>query len=98
MGESIHQISLFAAFTAGLLSFVSPCVLPLVPSYLSYITGLSVEQLADVTERTEAAPSPPEPPHVSGGERNGCKDPDQEKTAKAMRPSPTLNAIVDAIA
>ena len=51
MGESIQQISLFAAFTAGLLSFVSPCVLPLVPSYLSYITGLSLEQLADVTER-----------------------------------------------
>ncbi|TLY27535.1 MAG: cytochrome c biogenesis protein CcdA [Nitrospirae bacterium] len=51
MVESIHQISLFAAFTAGLLSFVSPCVLPLVPSYLSYITGLSVEQLADATQR-----------------------------------------------
>ncbi|MGH7205753.1 MAG: cytochrome c biogenesis CcdA family protein, partial [Nitrospiraceae bacterium] len=51
MGESIQQISLFAAFTAGLLSFVSPCVLPLVPSYLSYITGLSLEQLSDVTER-----------------------------------------------
>lgn len=51
MGESIQQISLFAAFTAGLLSFVSPCVLPLVPSYLSYITGLSLEQLADPTER-----------------------------------------------
>ena len=47
MTDSVQQISLFAAFTAGLLSFVSPCVLPLVPSYISYITGLSVEQLAD---------------------------------------------------
>ena len=45
------QISMFAAFTAGLLSFVSPCVLPLVPSYISYITGLSVDQLADAGER-----------------------------------------------
>jgi cytochrome c biogenesis protein CcdA len=30
---------------AGLLSFVSPCVLPLLPSYLSYISGLSTDQL-----------------------------------------------------
>jgi cytochrome c-type biogenesis protein len=51
MTQSIPQISLVAAFSAGLLSFVSPCVLPLVPSYISYITGLSVEQLTDVSER-----------------------------------------------
>jgi cytochrome c-type biogenesis protein len=49
--DSISQISIFAAFSAGLLSFISPCVLPLVPSYLSYITGLSVENLAKVEER-----------------------------------------------
>ncbi len=35
------DISLFIAFAAGLLSFVSPCVLPLVPSYVTYITGLA---------------------------------------------------------
>lgn len=51
MGSAIPQISFIAAFMAGFLSFVSPCVLPLVPSYVSYITGLSVEQLADATER-----------------------------------------------
>ena len=49
--DAISQVSLFAAFTAGLLSFISPCVLPLVPSYLSYITGLSVENLANAEER-----------------------------------------------
>jgi cytochrome c-type biogenesis protein len=49
--DAISQVSLFAAFSAGLLSFVSPCVLPLVPSYVSYITGLSVEKLANVEER-----------------------------------------------
>ena len=49
--DPISQITLFAAFSAGLLSFISPCVLPLVPSYLSYITGLSVENLAKVEER-----------------------------------------------
>src|SRR5918912_396226 len=51
MAESLQPISVFAAFAAGLLSFVSPCVLPLVPSYISYITGLSVEQLASAAER-----------------------------------------------
>ncbi len=34
-----------AAFVAGLLSFLSPCVLPLVPAYLSYMSGVSVEEL-----------------------------------------------------
>jgi cytochrome c-type biogenesis protein len=51
MTQSLQNISLLAAFSAGLLSFVSPCVLPLVPSYISYITGLSIDQLADVEER-----------------------------------------------
>lgn len=36
-----------AAFLAGLVSFVSPCVLPLVPAYLSLLTGSSVEDLRD---------------------------------------------------
>ncbi len=53
MTQSIPHISLIAAFSAGLLSFVSPCVLPLVPSYISYITGLSVEQLTDASERVK---------------------------------------------
>ncbi|MFI5999683.1 cytochrome c biogenesis CcdA family protein [Streptomyces sp. NPDC051366] len=35
------------AFAAGLVSFLSPCVLPLVPGYLSYVTSLSVDDLAD---------------------------------------------------
>src|SRR3954469_15589410 len=34
------------AFAAGLVSFLSPCVLPLVPGYLSYVTGLSAADLA----------------------------------------------------
>jgi cytochrome c-type biogenesis protein len=54
MLDSLSPTSLMAAFLAGLLSFVSPCVLPLVPSYLMYITGLSLDQLADVDERRVA--------------------------------------------
>jgi cytochrome c-type biogenesis protein len=38
------------AFAAGLLSFLSPCVLPLVPSFLVYITGLSFEQLTQESQ------------------------------------------------
>jgi len=36
-----QDITLWTAFIAGILSFVSPCVLPIVPAYLSYITGAS---------------------------------------------------------
>ena len=39
------QVSLFAAFLAGLVSFASPCVLPLVPSYITFITGVSFDEL-----------------------------------------------------
>jgi cytochrome c-type biogenesis protein len=35
------------AFFAGVLSFLSPCVLPLVPSYISFITGMSLEELGE---------------------------------------------------
>jgi cytochrome c-type biogenesis protein len=40
-----HSVGLLVAFTAGLLSFLSPCVLPLVPSYATFITGMSLDEL-----------------------------------------------------
>jgi len=40
-----NNINLISAFIAGLLSFLSPCVLPLIPSYITYITGLSFADL-----------------------------------------------------
>jgi cytochrome c-type biogenesis protein len=39
------EISLSLAFLAGVVSFLSPCVLPLVPSYVSFISGMSFEDL-----------------------------------------------------
>ncbi|MBF0192287.1 MAG: cytochrome c biogenesis protein CcdA [Magnetococcales bacterium] len=39
------EVTYAAAFLAGLLSFLSPCVLPLAPAYISYMSGISVEQL-----------------------------------------------------
>lgn len=50
-GAHISQVTLSAAFGAGLLSVVSPCGLPLVPSYVSYITGLSIDQFRDNSGR-----------------------------------------------
>jgi len=48
-----QQISGLIAFSAGLLSFASPCVLPLVPSYITYITGASFKELTDVEARSK---------------------------------------------
>jgi len=39
------------ALTAGLLSFLSPCVLPIIPSYISFITGISFEEFKEETDR-----------------------------------------------
>jgi cytochrome c-type biogenesis protein len=41
------EVSIVAALAAGTLSFLSPCVLPLVPPYLVYLAGTSLERLAD---------------------------------------------------
>jgi cytochrome c-type biogenesis protein len=41
-----QSIGLLVAFTAGLLSFLSPCVLPLIPSYATFITGMSLNELS----------------------------------------------------
>jgi cytochrome c-type biogenesis protein len=42
---SVNEVSLMAAFVAGLFSFVSPCVLPLVPAYISFVSGISLEDI-----------------------------------------------------
>lgn len=45
--ESITLISYIAAFAGGVVSFLSPCVLPIVPGYLSIVTGLSAAELEE---------------------------------------------------
>ncbi|AJF07004.1 cytochrome c biogenesis CcdA family protein [Geoalkalibacter subterraneus] len=47
------DITFWIAFSAGILSFFSPCVLPLIPSYLTYITGISFGQLKDAHPSTK---------------------------------------------
>ena len=44
------DISVYAAFAAGLISFLSPCVLPLVPPYLVYLTGATIEHVQNDEE------------------------------------------------
>jgi cytochrome c-type biogenesis protein len=46
------NVTIAAALTAGTLSFLSPCVLPLVPPYLVYLAGASLERLADAEPAT----------------------------------------------
>jgi cytochrome c-type biogenesis protein len=48
------DVNILVAFTAGIFSFLSPCVLPLIPSYLSFISGVSLEEVraAQVGSRT----------------------------------------------
>lgn len=43
----IADITIFAAFSAGVVSFLSPCVLPLVPPYLCFLAGSSLEELTE---------------------------------------------------
>lgn len=51
MVDAVSIASLGAAFVAGLLSVLSPCVLPLLPAYLSLISGLSIEEMQDVSRQ-----------------------------------------------
>jgi cytochrome c-type biogenesis protein len=46
----VQTLGLLVAFTAGLLSFLSPCVLPLIPSYATFITGMSLDELTSAKE------------------------------------------------
>ena len=56
------EVSHLGALGAGILSFLSPCVLPLVPPYLCFIGGVSLEQMTDDSEEL--------PPGVMRGFRN----------------------------
>jgi len=43
----VSNVNVFLAFAAGLLSFLSPCTLPVYPGFLSYITGISVDEFKE---------------------------------------------------
>ena len=41
----MENVTLLAAFAAGFLSFISPCVLPLIPGYVSFVSGVSLDEM-----------------------------------------------------
>ena len=47
MADEISIASFGAAFVAGVISFLSPCVMPLMPAYLSLISGITVEEMRE---------------------------------------------------
>jgi cytochrome c-type biogenesis protein len=49
----MEQVTFIGAFFGGLLAFVSPCILPILPGYLSFITGISLEELVAQEKRGE---------------------------------------------
>lgn len=49
------SVGLVVAFAAGFLSFLSPCVLPLIPSYVTFITGMSLDELTVEDSKRERA-------------------------------------------
>ena len=71
------------AVVAGVVSFLSPCVLPLVPGYLSYVTGLSAAEVFDEAPRRRGRLA-----GVGRGVRVGWLDADHAHGAKCDRPRP----------
>ena len=51
----LEHVSILGAFFAGILSFVSPCVLPLVPPYLGFLAGVSMEELTGKADEKSAS-------------------------------------------
>jgi cytochrome c-type biogenesis protein len=60
-------LALPVAAAAGLVSFLSPCVLPLVPGYLSYVAGLTGRDLEDSAEPAATPPAEPAAPATGSG-------------------------------
>src|ERR1041385_1781375 len=53
-GQGIYILNIAISFVAGVVSFLSPCVLPLVPGYISLISGVSIEGLKEGTSSRRA--------------------------------------------
>jgi cytochrome c-type biogenesis protein len=83
MDLEIGGVSIFLAFAAGLLSCLSPCVLPLVPAYLGYLTGASLEAAPTRTLAVQQVA-------VAGGGGGATA---MTAPSKVRAPSPFLHAV-----
>lgn len=81
----VGGISIFVAFAAGLLSVASPCVLPLIPAYLSYLTGVSLESAAPVAAVRQ--------PVVTAGSGGGVGTVTMAGAPQMSSPSPFMHAV-----
>jgi cytochrome c-type biogenesis protein len=52
----MQEVTLLAAFVAGILSFISPCVLPLIPGYLSFVSGVTLDEMRGTGTGAGASP------------------------------------------
>lgn len=90
VGDGPLLIALVIAFAAGVLSFLSPCVLPLVPAYLSFTTGMSAADLA-----VEPNDGP-----TAGGDAERSTPPSHPDASATVSSSPTATTatavVVDA--
>lgn len=55
--DFLEQVTILGALVGGIVSFASPCVLPLVPGYISYISGLSVDEIVESESRHRVPPA-----------------------------------------
>ncbi|MEU5788207.1 cytochrome c biogenesis protein CcdA [Micromonospora purpureochromogenes] len=98
MGETFRQVAesgplllaIGAAALAGLVSFLSPCVLPLMPGYLSYVTGLAGADLEGKARAEEPPAGDPAPPGVAGAAGGGVA----VATPVAARPAAAVKGRV----
>src|SRR5205807_6585125 len=52
-GHALENVGILTAFLFGFLSFISPCVLPIVPGYLSFISGVSFDEMQNTDNRSK---------------------------------------------
>ena len=84
-------LAALVAFAAGAVSFLSPCVLPLVPGYLSFVTGLTGAELVGEQESGRTPTPPADPRAADSGDREAGSS--RSVAAATRAPAPALGPI-----
>ncbi|HEY1830193.1 MAG TPA: cytochrome c biogenesis protein CcdA [Acidimicrobiales bacterium] len=94
-GIHADPLGILVAFGAGILSFLSPCVLPLVPGYLSLVSGLSAAELTALGGSSNATVAVAAPPSAAGVVTATAA---ATATATATAPATTTAAVTTSVA